>query len=318
MTRHEIDDWLPSCSTTRSRSRAGDRLGELRALTSAPSSRRWWIAAGGSALATAAAITAIAVVVNSPSPTAQPGPSNTPSGSVAEETPAPPTGDQKAVAAYFVGDTPRGPRLYREFQQVVDPPPGLAGLGLLESEAADPDYSTPWPGLVRRSSRTPRPAASTCTCGDAPPTPPPPRFPAGRLHGQRRLPGALVGEFHRGDTATDRVSAAPQLDVLSHVNLSDPSEGQVVDGHTLRVKGVANSNEANVLWTPRERGRLVRRGQQLHCHGYMEERLFPFSDTIDVSSLDPGTYTLTVETSDLSGGAEGSGPFSDTRTFVIE
>jgi len=50
----------------------------------------------------------------------------------------------------------------------------------------------------------------------------------------------------------------------------------------------------------------------------MGERLFPFSGEIDVSSLDPGTYTLIVETDDPSGGVEGNAPFSDTRTFVIE
>ena len=51
----------------------------------------------------------------------------------------------------------------------------------------------------------------------------------------------------------------------------------------------------------------------------MEPRLFPFSGEIDVSSLDPGTYTLIVETDDPSGGAEGGIPvFTDTRTFVIE
>ncbi len=155
MTRHDIDDRLSELLRDAVADvEPSDRLGELRARTSAPSSRRWWIAAGGSALATAAAITAIALVVNSPSPTAQPGPSNTPSGSVAEETPAPPTGDQKAVAAYFVGDTPRGPRLYREFQQVVDPSPGLAGLELLESGPVDPDYTRPVAGgLVRRCLR---------------------------------------------------------------------------------------------------------------------------------------------------------------------
>ena len=52
--------------------------------------------------------------------------------------------------------------------------------------------------------------------------------------------------------------------------------------------------------------------------GWMENRLFPFSGEIDVSSLDPGRYTLIVETDDPSGGAEGIGAFSDTRTFVIE
>ena len=127
--------------------------------------------------------------------------------------------------------------------------------------------------------------------------------------------GPLSVELHRGDTVVDMVVAAPQLDVLSRVSLSDPSEGQVV-GDTLNVKGVANSFEANVIWAIEGDG--VGMGGNFTATGYMGERLFPFSDDIDVSSLDPGTYTLTVETSDPSGGAEGFGPFSDTRTFVIE
>ena len=47
-------------------------------------------------------------------------------------------------------------------------------------------------------------------------------------------------------------------------------------------------------------------------------RLSPFQTEIDVSDLDPGEYTLTVSTDDPTGGAEGNGPDTDDRTFVIE
>jgi hypothetical protein len=116
--------------------------------------------------------------------------------------------------------------------------------------------------------------------------------------------------------AVIEASARPPLDVLSLVNLSDPAEGQVV-GDTLHVTGVANSNEANVLWTIE--GANAGMGSAFTAEGWMGTRLFPFSGDIDVSSLDPGTYTLIVETDDPSGGTEGGpGVFSDTRTFVLE
>ena len=38
---------------------------------------------------------------------------------------------------------------------------------------------------------------------------------------------------------------------------------------------------------------------------------------IDVSDLAPGTYTFVAMTDDPSGG-EGLGPFTDTRTIIVE
>ena len=122
--------------------------------------------------------------------------------------------------------------------------------------------------------------------------------------------------FHRGGSIVATAGRSPQLETLALVNLSDPSEGQQVSG-TLAVTGVANSYEATVPW------RLLQGSSELEggfftAEGWMGERLFPFSGEIDVSSLAPGTYTLIVETSDPSGGAEGFGSSSDSRSFVIE
>ena len=48
-----------------------------------------------------------------------------------------------AVPLYFVGDTPQGPRLFREFQQVEADNPVDEALAILTAGAADdPDYST--------------------------------------------------------------------------------------------------------------------------------------------------------------------------------
>ncbi len=59
-------------------------------------------------------------------------------------------------------------------------------------------------------------------------------------------------------------------------------------------------------------------GGYFTADGWMGNQLFPFSGSVDVSGLDPGEYTLTVSTDDASGGAEGGGPHTDSRTIVIE
>lgn len=287
-----------------------ERLGQLRARAAAPAPRRWWPAAGGAALAVAAAVTAIAVLGNDPAPTVDPGPADPP---VTE------TGG-RAVAAYFVGDTSSGPRLYREFQRVVNPAPGLAGLSLLESGPDDPDYRSLWPAGSFELDRISDPEAGgvhVYLTDDAPELTP--------LAVQQVVYTVSAGfqeplwvVLHRGGTQSDPMTAAPQLEVLSRVNLSDPTEGQLVDDDVLVVEGRANSFEANVRWTIEQDGEVVDQ-EFFTALGYMAPRLFPFSGEIDVSSLDPGTYTLIVETDDPSGSAEGGpGVFSDTRTFVIE
>jgi len=309
MTRDNFEDQLASLvRDSVADIEPTERLGELRARTSAtPASRRWWPAAGGAVLAAAAAVTAIAVLGNDPAPTVDPGPFD-----------PPPTAETSAVAAYFVGDTPEGPRLYREFQPVADATPGLAGLELLESGPDDPDYRSLWPAGSFESVSGPEAGLVTVQLGDGAPAEP------SALALQQVVYTVSAGlqepvtvDLNNGDDLLEVISAAPQLDVLSRVNLSDPSEGQVVED-TLVVEGRANSFEANVLWTIEQDGEVVDQ-EFFTALGYMEPRLFPFSGEIDVSSLDPGTYTLIVETDDPSGGTEGGiGVFTDTRTFVIE
>lgn len=288
-----------------------ERLGELRARTTT-SPRRWWPAVGGAVLAAAAAVTAIAVLGNEPEPTVRPAPADPPRPTI--DAPS------QAVAAYFIGDTSRGPRLYREFQPVADPRPGLAGLELLESGPSDPDYTSLWPAeSFEEWISDPKAGVVHVYLSESAPDDP------SDLALQQVVYTVSAGfqeplevHFHRGgDAVVDRATAGPQLTTLSLVNLSDPAEGEVV-GDILKVRGVANSHEANVLWSIESPDGSAGMGGNVTAEGWMGERLFPFSDEIDVSSLDPGTYTLIVETDDPSGGAEGNGPFTDTRTFVLE
>lgn len=293
-----------------------ERLGELRARTSAtPAARRWWPAAGGAALAAAAAVTAIAVLGNDPAPNVDQGPAD----------PPPTTAESSAVPAYFVGDTPAGPRLYREFQPVSSPTPGVSGLALLESGPLDPDYISLWPAGSFGSISDPMAGVVSVELTDAAPSEPSDLALQQVVYTlsaafQEQLQVDLHGPSSpRDDLGPFIATATPaaQLDVLSLVNLSDPFEGQLVED-TLVVEGRANSFEANVRWTIEQDGVVVAENF-FTALGYLEPRLFRFSGQIDVSSLDPGTYTLIVETDDPSGGAEGGIPvFTDTRSFVID
>src|SRR4051812_43876629 len=88
-----------------------DRLAEIRQATAGRPSRFRWYAAGGTVLAVSAAVTAIAVVTSPSAPKAEdPGPA------APSVEPSPRT---HALAVYYVGDTPHGPRLFREFHQVA-------------------------------------------------------------------------------------------------------------------------------------------------------------------------------------------------------
>lgn len=308
-----------------------ERLDDIRSRTSNHRAGRPWLVAGGAALAAAAVVTAVALATSGPAPTARPGPAGTPHVSVSpapsdagspEESPptsAPvSTTADMVVPAYFVGDTPTGPRLYREFErQSSTAAPGWAGLEALEAGPQDPDYRSEWPaGSFERLSDPEAGTVHVFLAGAAPADP-------SALAQQQVVYTVSAGfqeslsvVFHRSGEVSDPVAAAPPLDVKSLVNLSDPSEGQLA-ADALHVKGVANSNEANVVWEVRQGEQTVQQGH-FTAEGWMGTKLFPFSGSVDVSSLDPGSYTLIVETDDPSGGAEGPGAYSDTRTFVIE
>ena len=50
----------------------------------------------------------------------------------------------------------------------------------------------------------------------------------------------------------------------------------------------------------------------------MEEKLFPWSGSVDLAGLEPGTYTFVAQTDDPSGGAEGNGPAVDTKQIRVQ
>jgi hypothetical protein len=116
-----------------------------------------------------------------------------------------------------------------------------------------------------------------------------------------------------GVPTSEPLANAPILQTLSRVNLTTPAEGQEVTG-TLDVEGVSNSFEANVPWLIEDAAGTDVASGAITAEGYMDTKLFPFHDSIDVSSLDPGTYTFIVMTDDPSGAGNVD---QDSRTVII-
>ena len=239
---------------------------------------------------------------------------------------------ETTAAGYFIGDTERaGPRLYREFQRVSGQPLDAA-VSLLTGGPLDPDYRTSWQGGQLSSASYDGEVISVVVDPGAR------TRPAGMSRAEARAAveqvvytmQAAVQErapvqFRTADNPIDMVFGVPtsepivngpMLTVLSHVNLTSPEQGAVVDGGTLTVSGVGNSFEANLGWEIRHGDDVVDDGFATMT-GWMGEKLFPFDIEVDVSGLAPGEYTFWVTTDDPSGG-EGIGAMTDDRQFTIE
>ena len=240
-------------------------------------------------------------------------------------------GGSFAAAVYYLGDTERaGVRLYREFR------PGtgerLGGtLELLMTRPLDPDYRTFWePGMLQDAALvgdriqvvmapalTARPGGMSSSAA---------RQAVQQVvyslqaAAQQRLPVQFTTQAGPADEVLGVATPAPvrqgsPLQVLNHVSLTSPEQGTTT-GPTLRVSGVGNSFEANLGWEIRQGDRVVDRGFATMA-GWMGDTLFPFETSVDVSGLEPGSYTFRVSTDDPSGGSEGVGAMTDDRQFTV-
>jgi hypothetical protein len=117
-----------------------------------------------------------------------------------------------------------------------------------------------------------------------------------------------------GEVVDGPVDAAPQLDVLNLVSISDPAEGTAYAGRDAFVaRGRASSFEATVPWEVRdEAGKVVLSGFAT-ASGW-QGRLHPWESRVDVSGLPSGFYTFVAMT---AGGAEESLVSTDTRTIIV-
>lgn len=243
--------------------------------------------------------------------------------------------DTTPVPVFFVGDTPQGPRLYAEQRDVEADNPASEAVALIEAgDALDPDYSS----LVPADSI----ASATLDDGfyaieltDSQWT----SRPAGMSAAEARLaiqqlvytleaqagPGQSGSEqgvdfYLDGQHVTylgvdGTVNAAREIAVRALVNVTSPTEGATVSG-SFTATGEASSFEATVPWEIRDQsGSVVQHGFAT-AEGW-QDHLYPWQSDVDVSGLEPGTYTFAAMTDDPSDG-EGPGPTEDTKTIVVQ
>jgi hypothetical protein len=290
-------------------------------------SRRGWYVAGAAAVAVAAVVLGLAVLPRDPAPAPAP----------AAPVEAP-LSAANAVAVYYVGDTPYGPRLYREWHRIPDGASMIGGAMLPMVAPLDPDYRTLWDTGGDRAPYTTVDVGDDVTRIEIVDRALLDR-PAGVSDEEARLAlqavvysaSAEAGhdmaiEFLLDGKPADRVlgvpldgpvTRLPQLDVLATVSISNPGQNRVVSG-VFSADGRASSFEGSVPWTltSRESGEVVRRGT---AQGSMEDHLTPWSTgPIDVSDLAPGAYVFTASTDDPVGPPESKGPVTDTRTVFVE
>jgi len=248
------------------------------------------------------------------------------------EAPVGTEGDHLA-AVYFVGDTPAGSRLYREFQRVSGGP--LAALEAMTKGHGpeDPDYRTVWPdGFFEEV--TVEADTIKVRVGDWSGARVRATQPELMLYVQQiiytvqaatekdDLPVSFDGSVAAGFVLPGAYVAVasevrkPQLETLALMSISDPAEGLRVHDSFI-ARGRASSFEGTVGWEIRRGATIVRRGFTT-ATGWID-RLYPWeTEPIDVSRLAPGRYTFVAMTDDPSGGAEGAGPTYDTRTIIVE
>jgi hypothetical protein len=244
------------------------------------------------------------------------------------------TPEKVAVPVYFVGQTPMGSRLFREFRSVESDNSLDEAFALLTAgDTLDPDYTTLLPdgSLTEISddesilislpddSWADRPAGMTAREA---------KLAVQQIvyTAQGTLQKRVPVVFYVGDDtsqtspvfgldATGGFVAAPDANVLALVNITEPAQDSTV-ADTFTASGVANSFEATVPWEVRdESGKKVLDGFAT-AEGW-GDKLYPWESPVDVSALAPGTYTFVAMTDDPSDG-EGKGPTEDTKTITVQ
>lgn len=270
----------------------------------------------------------------SPSPTTDP--VTEPS---ASESPA--AGKDITVPVYYLGNDPRGTRLFREFHslsgdQGFDQLTGALHEAL-STKPDDPDYLSPWPEGTALGGATYDGKLITVDlspgAGDLSKRPTAMKKSDAAMAVQQLVYTAQAGagegrkpvQFRIDGSPTDTLLGVPTaepvtnakvLDTLSLMSITSPAEGQQVSGK-FKATGANNGFEAWVGWQVLDGDKVVKDGFGT-AGGAYGNRLWPWQVKVDVSGLAPGEYTLKFSNDDPSGGTEGSGPSVDTRTIVVE
>jgi hypothetical protein len=333
----------------------GDRLEQIRSSVRSdqkvvPMSRtRPWLYATTGVVATAAVIGVIAYATgavpggnNSDSPgvanqgTTSPGPvhPSTPTSDATTAPPVTPTAGTQAYAVYYVGDDPSGkPVLFREFHRgVTATPADVQALQDLESLPLDPDYRTPWHAgdLVSATLNSGAGVIDVAIGSSAVHDRPNGMSPAYAQAAIQQVIYTVQAAFHQrlpvqftlNGNSIDQVLGVPTseplaqgkvLDTLSLMSISDPNQEARVSG-SLTVTGVNNGFEASLSVYLEGGGKKydVTPGM---ATGWGPGRLYPWSVTLDLTSVPPGQYTLVAQNDDPSGQGRAA---TDTRVIEVK
>lgn len=351
-------------------------LDQLRSRTAArPLVRRPWVLALGAAAATAATITAVTLVQGDPTSSsapvapaagsspdwtmgwsegAEPRQGNPPP--ALTDSPAPSSGageegqgtgvaqgelqlHEELVPVYYVGDTPDGARLYREFHKVaVGGQDARAGVGPALAEALtgdplDPDYRVPWPaGTTLGPGRIGEGTAMTVAVDLVAPdgvdlTQRQPGLSdvdaelaiqqlvfTAQGAAQARIPlrftvgGRTVRQLLGVEVARE-VTAADVLEVQAPVQVTTPQEGDEV-GSTFTVEGRAALFEGTYHWELVQDGTVIEKGD-----GTATECCTQSPYRFRVPSVAPGDYLLRVYDPAVSA-EDGAAP-EDTKQITV-
>lgn len=242
-----------------------------------------------------------------------------------------PSDDGTAVPVYFAGDGPQGTVLFREFHRVTGDPLLEAARLVVGGSPDDPDYRTLWPQVEIASVTATDGVLLVEVPGDAFTERPDGMSRRDAELAVQQLVRTLQGvqqervpvQVERGGAplfglATDApYEAASDLETLNLVNITSPAEGDsIAAGDSMRVSGVANSFEANVVCELLVGDQVVG-SRAITAEGWMEDRLFAFEGDLGKQEAPAGEAVLRCSTDDPSGGAEGNGPSVDTKDITL-
>ena len=228
--------------------------------------------------------------------------SSTPSNDLSPTPTASSTVDTMAVAQYWVADTSRGFRLYREFVQIDSTQDAITAAlrELVSQEPTDSDYVSLWPlGTTINSVEVSGDSAVVDLT-----------FPKLNLGSEAEslAIAQLVWTATAADTAVKKISItvdgkkieslAGHVDatkafmrdltykVLAPIWITSPTENQSVDVKGFTLSGMASTFEANVVWKVMKDGVLIQEGATTAQEAAPAWK--PWSVTIE--NLKPGTY----------------------------
>ena len=268
-----------------------------------------------------------------PDPPGQSTSSATTSTSPAQTTTAP-SATLAGIPVYWIADSRHSFSLYREFREVPDAggPITSAVSAMMTLKPLDPDYTTPWRPPTRVTVSQSGKAITVDLSKDA--------FANTQLGSElasralQQLVYTATAAAQQAGTPASAVTVtvdgaaydawgvirvgepmqrAPMSEVQALVWVTSPQEGEDLPAGTVTFKGFGTSFEANFLWEVRtQSGAMVAKGYAMGGTGDGGFGEFTFT-----AKLSAGTYSVTVSTDDASGGAEGSGPAVDNKTFTV-